>query len=495
MTKACTIRILNEVECVVLGLDDGHARELKNRFSPYKDGYFYSKKYQMGHWDGRISFYSAGGRTYVKLLPDIITQVVTWGYKINLVDNRTPVKLTIPPIDKDYFRENNEDIELGDHQVVGVNAILSNQGGIIRAGTGAGKSYMVAAISKAYTEVHKLKVLIIVPNSDLIEQMRLDFIDELQLDVGEYSGDVKDISHPITVSTWQALQNNPQLMSMFQVAIVDECHGAKGDVIKSLLNDHGSHLYIRVGVTGTLPKDEVDSLSVRVTLGDPVFTITSKQLIDAGWLAELDIQLIEMEEDFKAEYKKAKETFPDDMAKITYAKFVEGMFPDYDAEKKYLGTNKNRTNYIARLITIKSLEAKGNTLVLVNSVDTGKRYQQLIEGSHFVYGKDKKAARKAVYNLFKDHDNVVVIATSQLASTGLNIPRIFNLFFIDMGKSYIRTIQSVGRGLRKAHDKFKVLVIDIYSNLKYSKTHKNERVSHYKEAEYDHTVRKASYKG
>jgi superfamily II DNA or RNA helicase len=65
---------------------------------------------------------------------------------------------------------------------------------------------------------------------------------------------------------------------------------------------------------------------------------------------------------------------------------------------------------------------------------------------------------------------------------------------IDSGKSYIRTIQSIGRGLRKAHDKFKVLVIDIYSNLKYSRDHKNKRVSHYKGAEYDHTVRKCSYR-
>lgn len=277
-------------------------------------------------------------------------------------------------------------------------------------------------------------------------------------------------------------------------AVVSNCHGAKGNVIKKLLNEDGSHLYVRIGVTGTLPDNELDALSVRVTLGDPVFTITSKELIDIGWLAEAEIQMIELEEDFTEEYKKFKEAFPEEAKKITYVKFKEHMFPDFDSEKKYLGSNKERTEFIAAMIEIKRSEAKGNTLVLVNSVPTGQRYAKLIDGSHFVYGKDKKECRKKIYDLFKTNDNIVVIATAQLASTGLNIPRIFNLFFIDMGKSYIRTIQSVGRGLRKAHDKFKVLVIDIYSNLKYSKDHKNKRVAHYKGAQYDHKIRKSSYK-
>lgn len=494
MSKTCTIRILDEVNCAVLGLDDYHSKEMNKRYSPYMDGYFHSKKYKLGVWDGRISFYSKGGRTYTKLLPEIITQVHKWGYKISLIDNRSPVQLVMDKIGADYFKDKNETIELGDHQVDAVNAILSETGGIIRAGTGAGKSYMIAALGRAYTETHGLKVVIIVPNSDLIEQMRADFEETLELDVGEYSGDVKDLSHPITISTWQALQNNPHLMGMFQVAIVDECHGAKGNVIKTLINEHGAHLYVRIGVTGTLPDNELDALSVRVTLGDPVYTITSKELIDRGWLAEVDIQMIELEEDFKAEFKKFKDEFPDESTKFTYAKFVEHMFPDFDSEKKYLGSNKERTEFIAAMIDMKRSEKKGNTLVLVNSVATGKKYASLIPDSHFVYGADKKEARKQIYNLFKENDNIVVIATSQLASTGLNIPRIFNLFFIDMGKSYIRTIQSVGRGLRKAADKFSVLVFDIYSNLKYSKQHKSKRASHYKDAEYNHTIRKCSYK-
>jgi superfamily II DNA or RNA helicase len=494
MSKTCTIRVLDEVNCVVLGLDDYHTKYFYEKYAPFAENYFFTKKYQMGRWDGRYYFFSKGGRTYNNLLPDIIPQVNKWGYKIKFIDNRSPISIQMKHIDKDYFKSRNDIIELGDHQVKGVNAIYDNGGGIIRAGTGAGKSYMVAALAQSYVDTHNFKVIIIVPSTDLIEQAIVDFRENLNMDVGEYSGDVKDIDHPIIVSTWQALQNVPHLMGLFNVAIVDECHGAKGNVIKELLNEAGAHLNVRIGVTGTLPDNDLDWLSVRVTLGDPVFTITSKELIDLGWLAEVDIQLIELEEDFRTEFKEFKIAHPDKANKLTYAKFVETMFPDYTSEKTYLGKQQDRVEFITDMIRYKSQEKKGNTLVLVNSVSTGKKFQKLIEGSFFVYGEDKKAARRQIYNLFNTHDNIVVIATSQLASTGLNIPRIFNLFMVDSGKSYIRTIQSIGRGLRKAHDKFKVLVIDIYSNLNYSRKHKNQRVMHYKGAEYNHTIRKCSYR-
>ena len=63
--------------------------------------------------------------------------------------------------------------------------------------------------------------------------------------------------------------------------------------------------------------------------------------------------------------------------------------------------------------------------------------------------------------MFAEHNDVVVVSTFQLASTGLNIKRIFNLFLVDAGKSFIQIIQSIGRGLRKAKDKDRVRVYDV----------------------------------
>lgn len=490
MTRKAIIKVLDEVNCVLIGLDPKDNKWFQDKFSPFAQNYRFSKKYKLGQWDGRISFYSKGGKTYVNLLDQIIPQLKKWGYKIELLDNREQFTLDIPVIDEKYLED--VGIILGDHQVKGINAITQNNGGIVLAGTGAGKSIMCAAMSLLYHRVTGLKVIMIVPTSDLVLQGVEDFRD-LEIDVGEYSGDNKDINHPIVISTWQALQNNPEMMGMFQVAIVDECHGVTGKELQNILNNYGAHLYVKIGVTGTLPEPDVDKMSVNITLGTPQFTITSKELIDSGWLAKLMINMLELVEDHKAEYAVWQFEFPEESKGKTYNDFLEVLYPEYDIEKRKLNKNDRRLEYVKKLVEAKRANDKGNTLILVNGVEVGQKLAALIEGSYFVYAKDKKVFRKMVYDLFKDNDDVVAIATSQLASTGLNIPRIFYLFFLDLGKSYIRTIQAIGRGLRKAKDKDFVEVIDISSNLKYSKIHQRKRVEHYKKHEYPFTKHKIEY--
>ena len=107
-----------------------------------------------------------------------------------------------------------------------------------------------------------------------------------------------------------------------------------------------------------------------------------------------------------------------------------------------------------------------NTLVLVNSIPFGKKLAALIKDSVFLYGASKKDERKEHYDQFEDRDDLIVIASSGIASTGISIDRVFCLVMIDSGRSFIRTIQSVGRSLRKGHDKNSVHVVDVYSRLK-----------------------------
>lgn len=86
--------------------------------------------------------------------------------------------------------------------------------------------------------------------------------------------------------------------------------------------------------------------------------------------------------------------------------------------------------------------------------------------------------------MFEEHDDLIVIASSGIASTGISIDRIFCMMLIDPGKSFIKTIQSIGRGLRKGRDKDAVHVVDVHSKLKWARKHARERVKHYTEAGY-----------
>jgi superfamily II DNA or RNA helicase len=144
--------------------------------------------------------------------------------------------------------------------------------------------------------------------------------------------------------------------------------------------------------------------------------------------------------------------------------------------------------------TIKDISSSGNTLILVDRISAGEILQEQLEDSVFVSGSTKNVDRKEQYDEVSTATNKIIIATYGVASVGINIPRIFNLVLIEPGKSFVRVIQSIGRGIRKAEDKDYLQVIDVTSNLKYSKRHLTKRKAFYKEQSFKFQVTKVEYK-
>lgn len=489
--KTCTVRILDEVSCAIIGLHPDHIGYFYEMYGVFAANYYFNPKFKLGAWDGKIRYFHKTGKTYVKLLDEIIPKIAALGYTINLDDLRQTSLITPRKIEKDFFShiinpDTSQPWEMRQYQVDLVNALITHGGGVGIAGTGSGKTSMTAALAKSYELAAQYKSIIVVPDKNLTRQTINEY-NFFQLDVGEYSGSHKDINHQHIVSTWQALQNNPEIIQNFQVVIVDECHGLKGNTLTKLLNEYGKKIAYRFGVTGTLPKEPTDELAVKVAVGTVQYTMPAHQLINEGYLSRLQIDVIQHDIDLKEQYQDHLTSKP--MPPPTYKQFKDGYFPDWPAEKKFLQTNNNRLDWIATYIEIISEQSKGNVLCLVNGINVGKKLVKLVQGSYFIHGQDDMKTRAQIYDMFSNNDNIVVFATVNIASTGLNIPRIFNLIFIDVGKSFIRTIQSIGRGLRKAHDKDFVRISDICSDLKYSKRHLRERIKFYKEARYPYTKR------
>jgi len=65
---------------------------------------------------------------------------------------------------------------------------------------------------------------------------------------------------------------------------------------------------------------------------------------------------------------------------------------------------------------------------------------------------------------------------------------------IEPGKSFIRVIQSIGRGLRKAEDKDFVNIYDFCSAAKFSKRHLTERKKFYNKAQYPFKITKMDWR-
>lgn len=263
--------------------------------------------------------------------------------------------------------------------------------------------------------------------------------------------------------------------------VVKNCQGIGANVLQKLINEDGNHMPIRIGMTGTIPEDECTQLILKCSLGEIVYEVTAGELIKKGWLSNIEISCITLKEDFTLEYKKFKKLNPE--TEISYAEFFNGYFPDFASEMAYCVKNERRNEKLAELVDA-CMNSTGNVLIILNSVKHGKYLESIIPGSVFVYGSTKNNDRQKTYAAYKDNDNIIMISTYKLVQAGLDIPRIYNLFLVDAGKSFVRTIQSVGRGLRKADDKTHINVFDIHSNFKYSALHLKERIKHYKKEKF-----------
>lgn len=213
----------DEVTCSLTGLQSNHLQTLVDEHSEFVPGFKYMPLFKMGAWDGKTNFVTKKGRTYQTLLPEIIPRLIAWGYKLTLQDDRAPIEIEVGKVDKDLFKAYGW--ELRPHQVAAINAVPENDHkGLILACTGAGKTAILSGIAKLYERIG-FRSLTIVPSVDLIVQSMKTYA-ELGLDVGQYSGKIKDLDHQHVISTWQALQNNPALIQMFQVVMQDECLAA-----------------------------------------------------------------------------------------------------------------------------------------------------------------------------------------------------------------------------------------------------------------------------
>jgi len=477
------IIIKDECNVKIEGLELDTRRALMKKFEYEKPGAKYLPAVRLGRWNGKISYFSLAGSTYLNLLDQIVPYLIDNDYDIELDDRRQRSQdLTFDLIKEDTFADKkwpkghpaeDKPIMLRDYQVEIVNNFLSNPQSLQEIATGAGKTLITAALSKSVEKYGRS--LVIVPNKSLVVQTEADYIN-LGLNVGVYFGDRKEYGKTHTICTWQSLDNllnkktdseiDPELRNSFLddviCVIVDEAHSIKGNILQTLLTGLLSRIPIRWGLTGTIPKDEMDRVSLLVSLGPVVGNLSAKELQDKGVLANCHVNIIQM--------KDNKE------------------FANYQSELKHLLEDEKRLDRISELI-IKITET-GNTLVLVDRVNAGKELVNRLPNAVFVNGNTKLTERKEEYDEIATSDDKIIVATYGVAAVGINIPRIFNLVLIEPGKSFVRVIQSIGRGVRKAEDKDFVQIWDITSTCKFAKRHLTQRKVFYKEAEYPFTTEK-----
>lgn len=484
--KKAILEIKDEVNIRFKELSPSTRRKLSDAVKYFLPHAFHMPAYKLGRWDGCVRFCDVGGRSYINLLDRLLPIVAQDGYELEIEDHRHQWDLRMDHITTESMSHicwpakhpaAGQPIIVRDYQVEAVNRFIDNPQCLQQIATGAGKTLITALLSMS-VQKHG-KSIVIVPNKDLVTQTAKDYRN-VGLDVGVLYGDSKEYDKTHTICTWQSLASLEKdvkngkrteefdtLLDGVVCVMVDEVHKAKADVLRDQLSGMFRNVPIRWGLTGTVPKDDHEATACVCALGPVIGQLTSKELQDMGVLAQLDIDVLQMQDG------------------------VLG-FTGYAQELKWLTTDTTRLTAIGEMI--EGFAQDGNTLMLVDRIATLDALKEMYPEWVFISGGTKQKDRQREYDDVSDSDNKVIVATYGVAAVGINIPRIFNLVMLEPGKSFVRVIQSIGRGIRKAEDKDYVRIIDITSNLKYSKRHLTKRKAFYREQQFPHRVTKVEYK-
>lgn len=393
---------------------------------------------------------------------------------INISDKLKPIIETNPlvrPIVSNFK------FELRDYQIDVIERALNINKGTCVLGTGAGKTFITAAlvenIFQQQNRKELFKCVIIVPDLGLVEQTYNEFHDiGVTFKTTKWTGSHKpDLTSNVFICNIGILQSQFQQndwVKYIDLLIVDECHKIKPDnKISKLISKIKTP--VRYGFTGTLPEEQLDKWSVIGKFGPVIYEKTSFDLRSEDFLTTVEVKILDI---------KYKELPP---------RLTENA---YRNELSFIYSNNFRNEIIKGL----GSKLKNNTLILVNHIEHGETLlRELSTISHkkifFIRGEVEVLEREKIKKLMEETDDIICIAISAIFSTGVNIKNLHNIIFAAGGKSFIRTVQSIGRGLRKHTSKTKLIIIDLADNLKYGIEHNKKRQEIYTKEKINFSIK------
>ena len=234
------------------------------------------------------------------------------------------------------------------------------------------------------------------------------------------------------------------------------------NTLKSILEKSTASRY-RFGTTGTLTDCKTHKLVLEGLFGTTYKAITSKELMDDKHISKLNIQCLQLE--YSEEERKA-------LTKATYQEEID-----------FIVSHRKRNNFICNL----ALDQKGNTLILFNYIERhGKVLLKMLleKVKHrpifFIAGETDVEQREEIRKATEEEKNAVIVASSGVLSTGVNIKNLQYLIFAHPYKAKIRNLQSIGRVLRLDDKENKAVLYDIIDDLHWKK-HDNYGLKHWKE--------------
>jgi len=179
----------------------------------------------------------------------------------------------------------------------------------------------------------------------------------------------------------------------------------------------------RFGFSGTpLKNDVLADMKLMALTGPIVVDVTNSYLIQQGYSA---VPVVNM----------------DAIGRTKDKDWWAAKYPD--AYNELIIKNRARNILIRR----RALGAIGTVLILVNRLDHGQQLANQIRGSVFVHGSDTTEYRQLVLKSMAGESGIFI--ASPIFDEGIDVPSVSTLILAGGGKSHVKLLQRIGRGLRK----------------------------------------------
>ena len=469
------IKKVNEVY-VKVDCEKHISKEISEYFQFYVPGYQFVPAYRNKIWDGKVRLFNlqtsqiyAGLLSYIEAFCN--ERDYTYEYENNLdTEDEYSIYHAKKFISSVNPHARGEPIEVREHQINAFVHAMQKRRALLLSPTASGKSLIIYLIFRQLWEYQNLKGLIIVPTTSLVEQLASDFGDYNDGTMEQYvhkiyQGKEKTTDKPLTISTWQSLYKMPkEYFEQFDYVIGDEAHNFKAQSLTSILTNCINAKY-RIGLTGTLDGTKTHKLVLEGLFGTVKKVISTKELIDKDQLATFEIKCL--------------------VLKHTDEECLMIKDKTYAEEIQYLISHETRNKFIKNL----TVSLGKNTLVLYQMVDKhGKILYDMIKNTEkignrkvfFVHGGTDTSDREEIRRIMEIENDAIIVASFGTFSTGINIRNLHNIIFAMPTKSSIRTLQSIGRGLRQNEGKEVATLYDISDDLRYKK-HMNYTLKHFVE--------------
>jgi superfamily II DNA or RNA helicase len=430
--------------------------ELRQATSYEVNGAKFSKAFRKGLWDGRKHLMSRDG-VFPSGLMDIVTGVLTsLNLEFTVTDLRAFPSSFAPPslhgVSFDYPY---------DYQLEAINTMLKLKSGIIKAGTGSGKTEIACGVTKAVG----LYTLFCVTTIELLHQTRERFKKRLGADdnaIGIVGDGHWEPGAWVTVATVDTLQSRSdteecrELLQRTKLLFLDEAHHLGSETWYDVATSCPA--VMRFALTAT-PLDRSDGADLRLkaATGNIIVDIPNKVLVERGVVAK---------------------------ANIIFDSITEPILPkNYNyatAYKEGVVENEQARTKIVEWAKVFS-DAGLSTLILVEHISHGEALDSALWGEsfiphQFISGKESSETRTEALRAFASRDFPVLIS-STILDEGVDCPAIDALILAGSRKSRIKTMQRLGRGLRGK----KLIAVEFINFChRYLTSHSNERYEDYR---------------